>query len=181
MTLPANIRVNVGAPFPALVKGGGGLSIQKANGVWTLGLGYPQLGIQALPVLTNFATDYVAVYDSIAQTYFLLPLSATGIGGGRAQRAVTGGPVTINFTDQILHLNLTAPTTITLPPFGGRAGVPLLFKDVGMQAAANNVTIAAAAGEFIDGSFPSVVLNQNGQAINLVPANDGVNAGWWRE
>jgi len=117
----------------------------------------------------------------------LLPLSATGIGGGRYQRAVTSTPVTINFTDQILHLNLPPPgvgppgVTITLPAYAARAGVPLLFKDVGMQAAANNITIAAAGGEFIDGSFPSVLLSQNGQAINLVPANDGVNAGWWRE
>jgi hypothetical protein len=181
MTLPANIRVNVGAPFPALVKGSAGLSIQKANGVWTLGLGYPNLGVQAEPPPANFATDYVAVYDSVAQTYFLLPLSSVGIGGERRQRSVTAGPVSINPADQILHLNLTASLTITLPPYGSRAGVPLTFKDVGMQASANPITIAAAAGEFIDGSFPSVALSVNGQAIVLTPANDGVNAGWWRE
>lgn len=184
MTLPANIRVNVGAPFPTLVKSSAGLSIQKANGVWSLGLGYPQLGIHALPPATNLATDYVAVYDSIAQTYFLLPLSQMGIGGERLQRSITSLPVTFTTSDQIMHLNFTGiagPIAITLPPFGTRAGIPLTFKDVGMTAGTVNITLNAAAGEFIDGSFTSVVLSQNGQAIMLTPANDGINAGWWRE
>jgi hypothetical protein len=179
MTLPANIRVNVGAPFPAVVKSSAGLSIQKANGIWTIGLGYPQLSVQPEPPPNNFATDYVAVFDSVAQTYFLLPLSSVGTGGERKQRSVTAGPVTINATDQILHLNLTASLIITLPAYTSRAGVPLTFKDVGMQASANPITIAAAAGEFIDGSFASIMLSQNGQSIVLTPANDGVNAGWW--
>jgi hypothetical protein len=184
MTLPANIRVNVGAPFPALVKSSAGLSVQKANGIWTLGLGYPQLAVQGQPVPTNLATDFVAVFDSVAQNYFLLPLSQMAIGGGRLQRAVTVLPVTFASNDQILHLNFTGlagPISITLPPFGSRAGIPLTFKDVGLTAATVNITLAATAGEFIDGVFTSVVLNQNGQAIMLTPANDGVNAGWWRE
>jgi len=179
MTLPANIRVNVGAPFPALVKASAGIAVQKANGIWSLSLGYPQLGIQA-PQLTSLASDYVAIYDSIARSYFLVPMSALGFGGVRVQRAVTSGPVTVTTNDQILHLNLTATTTIALPPAATRAGVPLTFKDVGMQATANPITIAAAGGEAIDG-FASVALSVNGQAITLTPANDGVNSGWWRE
>lgn len=38
MSLPANIRINVGAPFPAIVKGLGPVRIGKQNGVWTVWL-----------------------------------------------------------------------------------------------------------------------------------------------
>jgi hypothetical protein len=178
MGLPANIRVNVGAPFPATVKGTAGISIGRKNGVWTVGLAYTQFGVQTQPPASNYATDYVLIYDSIAQTYFQVPL--TGFGSDNTQRAVTAGPVAIAPTDQILHLNLSMPGTITLPPYASRSGVPLLFKDVGMQATANPQTIAAAAGETIDG-LASVPFAVNGMAMHLVPANDGVNTGWFLE
>lgn len=38
MTLPANIRVNLSAPFPAFVRGGSGIGVTKTNGVWTISL-----------------------------------------------------------------------------------------------------------------------------------------------
>jgi hypothetical protein len=180
MTLPANIRVNVGAPFPSLVKSTGGIALQKANGIWTVSLGYSQLGVQ-VPLPVDMTTDYVAVYDSVVQSYYLAPLGSLGFGGVRTQRSITAGPVVISPTDQILHLNLTTPTTITLPPFATRDGVPMTFKDVGMQASTNPVTIAPAAGETIDGFSAALSLNISGQAIALTPANDGVNSGWWRE
>jgi hypothetical protein len=175
--MPANIRVNIGAPFPAAVKSTVGVGIARKNGTWSIGLAYPQMGIQTPPV-TNYGNDFVAVYDSVAQTYFLVPL--TLVGGSVAQRSITSAPAALLPTDQILHLNLTAAGTITLPSFSSRNGVPLIFKDVGMKATANPQTLAAAAGETIDG-FASVVLGVNGQSIRLVPANDGVNAGWFRE
>jgi hypothetical protein len=180
MTLPANIRVNVGAPFPALVKATAGIALGRANGIWTLGLAYSQFGIQAPPPATNYPTDYVLIWDAVAQTYFRVPLTSLGIGGERSQRSVTAGPVTIQANDQILHCNIGSPQTVHLPPAITRNGVPLLFKDVGMQAAANNITVVPASGETIDG-FSSVALVQNGQALQVTPANDGVNTGWFRE
>jgi hypothetical protein len=178
MGLPANIRVNVGAPFPATVKGTAGISIGRKNGVWTVGLGYPQFGIQNPPPASHYNTDYMLIYDSIAQTYFQVPL--TSFGSDNAQRSVTTGPVTILSTDQIIHLNLSTPGTITLPPYGTRNGVPVLLKDVGMKATANPQIIAAAAGETIDG-LASVPFAVNGMSMHLVPANDGVNTGWFLE
>ena len=38
MALPANIRVNVRAPFPVRVVGSGLITVTKANGIWTIGL-----------------------------------------------------------------------------------------------------------------------------------------------
>lgn len=43
MTLPANIRVNVAAPFPVLVQGAAGIAVAKQNGVWTISLVSGQL------------------------------------------------------------------------------------------------------------------------------------------
>jgi hypothetical protein len=180
MTLPANIRVNVGAPFPSLVKGSGPLTIQKANGIWTVGYNVMLLA-QGYPATGALPTDYVYVYDSVAQTAYRMSLGQLGVAGTTVQRAVTAPPVTIGPTDQILHLNINTPTTIQLPSYTTRNGVPLTFKDVGAQATANPQTIVTAAGEFIDLTYTSASLNVNGQAIRLVPANDGVNAGWFRE
>jgi hypothetical protein len=178
MTLPANIRVNVAAPFPSVVKGQAPFSIAKANGIWTLGLSLAGLQVQQPPA-SNYATDYIFVWDSVAGIFFRMPL-AVFASGAKLQRSITAGPVTVQSTDQILNLNLSSPTTITLPSYLLRSGVPLTFKDVGKQAGSHTITLTAAAGELIDGNA-SIPLNANGQSITLVPANDGVNSGWFEE
>jgi hypothetical protein len=96
----------------------------------------------------------------------------------RQQRSVTAGPVTLIATDSILNLNLNTPTTINLPAASGRNGAPLTFKDVGAQAAANNITLARNGTDLIDGQVLFVMTN-NRQMITLNPFNDGVNAGWF--
>ncbi len=178
MTLPANIRVNMSAPFPSKVKGSGPITIAKKNGVWTVGFSFLQLGTQ-IPPFANLNTDYLIFYDSLVDTVFRAPLTslASTALAARTQRSVTAGPVAIAGNDQILNLNLGASLTITLPSYLVRSGVPLTFKDVGKQATAHPILIAALAGEFIDG-MASIPLNVAGQGLTLVPANDGVNTGW---
>jgi hypothetical protein len=176
--LPPNIRVNMQAPFPALTKAVGPVTLAKANGIFTIGFSVKGLGVQAPPA-ANYPTDYLIAYDSVANTLFKMPLLGA-FGGSRVQRSIAGaGPVAIVSTDQQLNLNLTASLVITLPSFATRAGVPLTFKDVTLLngAAFYAQTIAAAAGEKIDGNA-SVPLAEPGQAITLVPCNDGVNSGW---
>jgi len=181
MVLPANIRVNVGAPFPTLVRGSGPISLLKVNGIWTIGYAPALLASQTPPV-GNYPTDYVVVWDDIAKVNFRMSLAQLAAGGGSTQRSIVDGqPQTILATDEIVHFNLSAATAIALPSFATRAGVPLILKDVGNKAAANNITFSCFAPETIDGLFNSVVLNQNSQAIKLTPANDGVNSGWFRE
>ncbi len=182
MTLPANIRVNVGAPFPAVTKATAPVTIAQANGIWTVGFSMATLGIEQ-PTIMQQQTDYLIVWDSVQGNFYRIPLSAVtsgGIGGSGTQRSVTAGPVVIVDSDRILNLNLSGSLTITLPGFASRNGVPLTFKDVGRKATANPLTIAAAAGETIDGNA-SIALNTNAQSITLVPANDGVNTGWNEE
>lgn len=174
--LPANIRVNTGAPFPSLVKGSAPFVITKANGIWTIGLSLANVGI-GTPSNTQAATDYVLIWDSISGNFFRVPLN-TFFETNRLQRSVAVGPVTINDSDQILNLNLMTPQTIPLPGYLTRVGSPLIFKDVGNQATANPITIAGSGGDLIDGNA-SIPLNTNGQSITLLPANDGVNTGWF--
>ena len=182
MTAPANIRCNILVPFPALVTGSAFMTVAKVNGTWTVTPNYGALAVGA-PVGTQLQNDFVVFWDSVAGTYARLPLSffgvsSGGIGSVPVQRAVTASPVVITPTDQYLNLNLSASGTITLPGYASRNGLPLNFKDVGMQCTANPQTIAAAAGETIDG-FATIPMDTNGMEVNLVPFNDGLNTGWF--
>jgi hypothetical protein len=98
--------------------------------------------------------------------------------GVRTQRLVTVSPIAITVADQIINvaINAGAPTC-TLPLANTRGGAPLTFKDVGGFFAAHNLTITPTNPDTIDG-LASIVLNQNRQAVTLVPANDGTTSGW---
>jgi hypothetical protein len=94
------------------------------------------------------------------------------------QRRVTASPITVAATDVIINCAISSGSpTCTLPPSGSRGGVPLVFKDVGGHFAANNLTITAAASEFMDG-LATIVLSTNYQRLKLLPVNDGVGVGW---
>lgn len=182
MTLPANIRVNIGAPFPATVKASAPLFVQKLNGIFTIGLSFNILASQ-IPPVQKFATDYILIYDSITNSFFKAPLS---VFAARPQRLVTVNPVVITTNDEILNLNLPASGIIALPSYLVRGGVPLTFKDVSKQmgTAFFPQTIQAAnvanPNEYIDG-LQSIPLSEPGQSITLVPANDGVTTGWGQQ
>lgn len=180
MTLPANLRINTSAPFPALVKGSAPIAIGKQNGIWTINLNVLSMGTE-LPPIVSYPTDFLIVYDSVVGNFFKLPLSSLPA-QTRTQRSVNAGPVAFTATDQIINLNLGSSITITLPGYASRVGVPLTFKDATKLAGTTFFpqTIAAAPGEKIDG-LASISLSNPGQSITLVPANDGVNAGWMIE
>src|SRR6516165_8728349 len=119
MTLPANIRVNVGAPFPAVVRGSGPIAISRANGIWTIGMALPSAFTIQVPNASALPTDYVMVYDSVTGAWVAVSLATLMV---PTQRAVTTTPVSIQPTDQTLHLNLTTSSNIILPPYLSRAG-----------------------------------------------------------
>ena len=95
MSLPPNIRLQVPVPFPATVTGSGPITVNKQNGIWTLGYNVSNLGVQNPPPAGNLATDYVTVWDSVNQTFVNVPLSL-----------FTGGPTLLN--------TLTANSSATL-------------------------------------------------------------------
>jgi hypothetical protein len=177
MALPANIRVNLAVPFPAMVQGSSFITLGKTNGVWTVGASGRLINTANPGVI---ATDYVLVWDDVAQAWLKIALSnlITAAAVTRLQRSVTASPIVVGPTDQILNVNINAGApTCTLPQASTRAGVPLTFKDVGGQFAAHSLTLTAFAGDNID-SAGSIVLALNRQSVTLVPFNDGANTGW---
>ena len=75
MGIPANIRLNVSFPFPALVNGLAPVAIGKTNGIWNITLNVDALGVQT-PPLTDYAHDFIIVWDAVTKTFFKMPLSA---------------------------------------------------------------------------------------------------------
>jgi hypothetical protein len=174
MTLPANIRINTSLPFPALAKGSGPVVVSKVNGVWTIGLSFAVVG-QQLPPPANFPTDYLLVYDSIANTFFKMSLSALAtFGAGRTQRSITSsGQLPIIAGDGILNINAASDLTPIVPLAAGRNGVPLTFKNL---PGSHTQTLTRTSPDTFDGATTVSLIA--GAAVTLVPYNDFVNSGY---
>ena len=76
MTIPANIRYNLNAPFPSLVTGSGPITVNKMNGIWSIGYSVSNLAKQTTPPASALATGFVTVWDSQANAFYNVPLSA---------------------------------------------------------------------------------------------------------
>jgi hypothetical protein len=76
LNAPVNVQVQVPVPFPALVTGSGPITINKQNGIWTVGYSVANIQVQNPPLPAAQPTDYVTVWDSVAQTFVNVPLSA---------------------------------------------------------------------------------------------------------
>jgi hypothetical protein len=169
MAPPANIRFNTLVPFPALVKGSGPITLAKQAGTWIIGFTASVFGIQFPAV--NYANDYALVWDAIAKSFILVPLSALAA-GARPQRAINGaGNLPITASDSILNIVIAAPLTITVPPSASRAGAPLTFKNSAFSTAV--ATLAATVPEGFDGQADLTLAP--GQSTTILPVNDGVN------
>lgn len=94
------------------------------------------------------------------------------------QRLVTSSPIVVQSTDMIINVNISSGSpSCTLPTAASRAGIPLVFVDVGGNFGAHALTITPAGGDTIDGQS-SLTLGTSHQSIRLVPANDGTTTGW---
>jgi hypothetical protein len=188
MTLPANIRINVLAAFPARVQGAGYVKVTKANGIWTITddftllapiLGAPNPNLEEV-VVFNTATG---VYNTIT----IAQLLSAGFGLGNYRIVTVPGDVAILTSDVTILMDKTVgqATNIILPASSVRAGIPVTVKDYKGDANANNITFVPAAGETIDG-FSAAASAANGVALidinygakTLYPLTGG---GWyWR-
>lgn len=172
MTLPANIRVNVRIPFPALVQGGAFITVAKANGIWTIKPNYQLLALA--PGQTP--TQIVAVYDTASGGWnYVTAASLAGSGGGGgggniAYRTVTAaGAVAVTPTDVptiLLQKSPSGPSTINLPASSLRYGngLPITVKDLTYDANTNNITFVPSSGETLDG-FSAAAAVANGVAL----------------
>jgi hypothetical protein len=163
MTLPANIRVNIGAPFPALITGGGPIGIQKVNGIWKVTMNFGALAV--VSTVPNPASTYQLVWDSSTNTYSTLLLGASS---AAAQKIVAGaGPYAAQPADQVLLIEQTGPFTVNVD-WSTRSGRPLRVVDALGNAPAWPISITPAAGQtqlgqvnytyVIDGAGGSIIL-----------------------
>ena len=162
MTLPANIRVNVRAPFPTQVRGAAFVGVQKANGVWTIKPDYRLVA----PASGVTGRQIIAVQDVTTGLWSylnVLSLTAATI----VYRIVTApGAVTILSSDVTILLQKTTSgaSTINLPNSATRGGLPVTVKDLTGDANTNNITFAPALGETIDG-LSAAAAAANGLAV----------------
>ncbi len=163
MSLPANIRVNVRAPFPTRVQGSAFISVSKANGVWTISPNYLTLAqnINVSP------TQVIALQDEITGVWSFIGAALFASSALSSYRVVTtAGAVTILSTDLVILLEKSpsGASTINLPASATRAGAPITVKDLTGDANTNNVTFVPFTGETIDG-FSAAAAAANGVAL----------------
>jgi hypothetical protein len=177
MTLPANIRVNMGAPFPSLVKGSGPVTIAKNHGIWTVGLSFA--GLASLTVGTDPTQMQVLVWNNLTKTFQQTTIAALQ-SAGLLTTTVTAAmsPYTPLVTDFFLLVDTSGgPVEIDLPLAVQRGGIALSIKDVAGSAAVNNITIkpqGAPANETIDNytNAAPLKINANYGAFRLLPLAD---------
>lgn len=172
MTLPANIRVNIGAPFPETVKGSGVVGIQKVNGIWTILLNFGAL-LPAASAIADPANTVVLVWNTVTGVYSLVPASAVA---GSKQIKTIGVPGVYNAlpNDEIIFAN-APPLTVNVD-WSARTK-PLRVVDGSGTAAANNITITPSVGQKQLGQVNySYIIDSNGGSIILTPLPDGTGA-----
>jgi hypothetical protein len=151
----AGISLALDVPFPANVESGPGIEVDKTNGNWTVGLGYPPLVDAGVPA--NPSTIYLAAYDTGLQAYEKLRLDNIIAGAtGLDSRTPRGdADYTILVGDRYLALTgtLTAVRTWTLPP---AASVPpgrvvTIQDEAGGISGQNHLNVVPTGADTIDG------------------------------
>lgn len=174
MSLPANIRVNMSAPFPATVRGSGTIGVSKRSGLWTIFLNY--LGFGRAQNVPDPANTYTLVWNALTNIFTLIPISA--VSGTKVVKTITAaGPYAALPTDEVLIIKqlVAAPFTVTVD-WSARSKALTVVDGKG-DAAANNITITPAAGQTQMATMNySYVIDGNGGLITLTPLPDGTGA-----
>jgi len=174
MTLPANIRVNIGAPFPSQVKGKGIVAVSKANGIWTVSLNFALLAQQQ--TAADPANTYVLAYDPlIGSTFFL---SIAGVFTSRSVKIITAaGPYAALPADDVLIIKQAVGAAFTVNVDWSQRTKPLRVVDGKGDANVNNITITPAAGQTqmaLANYF--YIIDAAGGSITLTPLPDNSGA-----
>jgi hypothetical protein len=151
----AGISLALDVPFPANVESGPGIEVDKTNGNWTVGLGYPPLVDAGVPA--NPSTIYLAAYDTGLQAYEKLRLDniiagATGL-DSRTPRGDANYGILVSDRYLALTAALTAVRTWTLP---AAASVPpgrvvTIQDEAGGISGQNHLNVVPTGADTIDG------------------------------
>jgi hypothetical protein len=178
MTQVANIRVNASAPFPAVVKGGGLVSVAKSNGIFTVSLNYGAVVEQQ--VALDPANSIVAIWNTVTGVYNTIPLSS--VSSSKVTKILTGvggfaSPYAALPTDEVLIVKqaVGAPFTVTVD--WSVRSKPLRVVDGKGDASINNITITPGAGQTQLATVNySYIIDGNGGSITLTPLPDNSGA-----
>lgn len=175
MTLPANIRLNIGAPFPARVQGASYFVVSKANGIWTIAPNYTLLA--QLFSVPDPTIKQVVIYDTVSGVFSTISIAAfVAAALGSNYRIITAaGNVNVLASDTTLLINNGVATSIILPLSSTRNGLALTVKDYAGIANTDNITFVPAGSETIDG-FSGSAAAANGVA--LIDINYGKKTLW---
>lgn len=179
MALPARIRVNASVPFPSLVQGSGPITVNKVNGVWTVGFAFQNFPTINPPV--DPTAYYTMVYNPTSNTYSILTIASfyASIYVGAVVVITGSGTVTVTpaNTAIILNKSIAGATTINLPSVASRNGLPLLIADYAGNA--GDITINALGSDAIMGVAAWTLTSTGGAgfggSIRLFPV---AGVGW---
>jgi hypothetical protein len=174
MTLPANIRVNTSAPFPAVVKGSGLIAIAKTNGIWTVSINFNALAL--VQGVADPANTYVLAFNPQTNTAVMLQLAA--VFASKVVKTLTAaGPYTALPGDDVLIIKQTVGAPFTVNVDWSTRSKALRVVDGKGDANTNNITITPAAGQSQLASINySYIIDGNGGSVTLTPLPDGTGA-----
>lgn len=174
MTLPANIRVNASAPFPATVKGSGVVAISKANGIWTVSLNFGAVAKTA--IVADPANTYTLVWNALTGVFSLVVLS--GIASNKSVKTLTApGPYAAQPSDDVLIVKQLIAAAFTVTVDWSQRANPLRIVDGKGDANVNNITITPLAGQSQLATVNySYIIDGAGGSITLTPLPDGTGA-----
>lgn len=157
MTLPANIRVNIGAPFPSQVKGQGIIAVSKRNGIWTVTTNFA--AVVKTPVVPDPANTYSLVWNALTGVLSMIP-------------AVFLNMANMFTATQTINKNasavLPALTGLTAVPVLRIAGVDATNADIVVQSFGSGI---APAVRYLNsggtGAAPSATANADNLGVNF--------------
>jgi len=163
-----SLKLKVATRIPAQIDAEGFLTIVKANGVYTLGVDYTQIG--EAPI-TDAATAVVVVLDESTGTYKLVTVAELLQEGTTVEQHITGaGPVSINNNTGIVRVNQTVGAAMTLTMgLSSAKTCPVLISDWKGDAGTNNITINLSGSDEFPGGLTSWTIAADTGSIFLRP------------
>jgi hypothetical protein len=175
MSLPANIRVNIGSPFPATVKGSGVVAVAKANGIWTVSLNFAAVAVSL--AIADPANTYVLIWNILTGVYSITPVAAFATVSKVVKVLTAPGPYAALPTDDVLIIKQLVAAAFTVNVDWSQRTRPLRVVDGKGDASVNKITITPSAGQSQLATVNySYVIDGNGGSITLTPLPDATGA-----
>lgn len=163
------VRFKVLAKFPANVVGADGITVDKANGTYTIRPDYSNL-VELLSF--DPSQEQVIVYNPVTTTWNVISLATLINNSSSSVRVVTeAGDITVGVNTRVLVMNRTAnesPSKINLPAASLKVG-DILCVDWKGNAGTFPHTIYTSGSDKLNGNLSSWRLDGDGASVRLSP------------